>query len=58
MEANGAKPVPVENKNNLLPGFRASKIRVPVGFLLKITPSDGLILDSLEVKGPFLIFIE
>ena len=41
MEANGAKPVPVENKNNLLAGFKASNIRVPVDFLFKITPSDG-----------------
>ena len=37
MEANGAKPVPVENKNYLLAGVKASNIRVPVDFLFKIT---------------------
>ena len=57
-EEKGAKPVPDDSKNNRLPGFNASKTRVPVDLGIKIISSLILIFFNFDVKGPSLTIIE
>ena len=56
--ANGANPVPEESKNNLFPGFNASKTNVPVDLGIIIISSPIFIFFNFDVKGPSFTIIE
>ncbi|PAV93411.1 hypothetical protein WR25_14911 [Diploscapter pachys] len=55
---NGARPVPVEKKNNRLPPISASVTSVPVGFFPIYTSSPASISCSFDVSGPSSTLID
>ena len=57
-DANGANPVQKKKKNNLFPGFNASKTNVPVDLGIIIISSPIFMFFNFEVNGPSFTIIE
>ena len=58
IEANGAMPVPVANRNSRRPGTSASCTSVPTGFGRITMLSPAARCCSREVSGPSCTLIE